>query len=113
MEFTSMPKYVHKKLPYRKQDQYLKDLCAVIQKLSSAKEKRFFLKDLLTRGERVMITRRFKIAQLLYNGWIYRDIMDEMGVGKDTIARVERALNFGRGGYMNAIKKALTLKKRI
>jgi TrpR-related protein YerC/YecD len=108
-----MPKYVHKNFPYREQDQYLKDLCAVLQKLSSAKEKRFFLKDLLTRGERVMITRRFKIAQLLWNGYTYDEIKELMQVGRSTVSKVERALNFGRGGYLNAIKKALTLKKRV
>lgn len=101
-----MPQYVHKKLPYDKQDEMLKKFCEVLRALETADETMWFLKDLLNRGERVMLIRRFRIAQMLESGEKYEDIIGELGTSKTTIARVEQRLNFGRGGYKLAIKKS-------
>ncbi len=81
------------------------DLCEVLQELKTVKEKKYFLKDLLNRGERLMIVRRLKIAELLEEEKTYDEIVKILGVSPNTIARVERLLNFGRNGYKNAINK--------
>ncbi|MFH0780224.1 MAG: YerC/YecD family TrpR-related protein [Parcubacteria group bacterium] len=106
-----MPQYVHKKFPYEKQDKLLEEFCEVLQSLKTVKDKMYFLKDLLNRGERIMLFRRFEIAKMLESGATYSDIRKELGSGKTTIAHVEQRLNFGRGGYKEAIKKFLNKKK--
>lgn len=98
-----MPKFVHKKIRYENQDKLLEELCQVLQNLKTLEEKKYFLKDLLGRGERIMLVRRFKIAKLLERGATYREIRQSMGASYNTISRVERLLNFGRGGYRKAI----------
>lgn len=100
-----MTQYVHKRFSIEEQDKSLESLCEVLQELKTAKEKKYFLKDLLNRGERMMIVRRFKIAELLEEGKTYDEIIDLLHVSRSTIARVERLLNFGRNGYKNAINK--------
>lgn len=100
-----MAKFVHKRLGVKEQDELLEELCEVLQLLKAPKEKMYFLKDLLGRGERVMLARRFKIAKFLEEGMIYQEIINLMRVSPGTIARVERLLNFGRSGYRNAIAK--------
>ncbi len=100
-----MTQYVHKRFSIDEQDRLLGDLCEVLQELKTAREKKYFLKDLLNRGERLMIVRRFKIAELLEEEKTYDEIVDLLRVSRNTIARVERLLNFGRNGYKNAINK--------
>lgn len=107
-----MTQYVHKRFSYKNQDKIFNDLCKVLHKLTTVKEKKYFLKDLLNRGERVMLVRRFRIAQMLFEDKTYDEIIKELKVGRTTIAKVERLLNFGRGGYKNAIKKSFLKKKR-
>jgi TrpR-related protein YerC/YecD len=102
-----MAKYIHKKKNYDEQDRLLDELCEVLQILKTTQEKKYFLKDLLGRGERIMLVRRFKVAKLLEQGKTYKEIRKKMGAGYSTITRVERLLNFGRGGYRKAIAKML------
>lgn len=100
-----MPKFVHKKIKYEEQDKLFDEFCEVLQILKTAQDKKYFLKDLLGRGERIMLVRRFKIAKLLEQGVTYREIRETMGASYNTISRVERLLNFGRGGYRKAISR--------
>ncbi|MFH0987792.1 MAG: YerC/YecD family TrpR-related protein [Parcubacteria group bacterium] len=107
-----MSRYVHKKMSYEKQDEYLREFCEVLQELDTVQEKMNFLKDLLNRGERIMLIRRFKIAFMLVMEKTYDDIIKALRTGRGTIAKVERLVNFGRGGYRNAIKKIASRNKR-
>jgi len=100
-----MPKFVHKKIAYEEQDELLEELCKVLQELKTVEKKKYFLKDLLGRGERLMLVRRFKIAKLLEDGRTYQEIVTTMKAGPSTISRVERLLNFGRNGYRDAVAK--------
>lgn len=99
-----MPRYNEKRLEYSDQEKLLKLLCKILFHLDSEREILDFLKDLLNRKERLMIVRRLLIAEMLFNGVPYRDIMSQLHCGCATIARVERWLDFGRGGYKKAIK---------
>lgn len=102
-----MAKYVHKKIPYEEQDRLLEELCEVLRELKTSKERKYFLKDLLGRGERIMLIRRFKIALLLEEGKTYDEIVAMLHAGRTTIAKIERLLNFGRNGYRIAIRKIM------
>jgi len=107
-----MSKFVHKKIAYEKQDELLEKLCQVLHKLETVEKKKYFLKDLLGRGERMMLVRRFRVAQLLEQGRTYQEIISAMRIGPATIARVERLLNFGRNGYRDAIAKVKNKKSQ-
>ncbi len=105
-----MVRFSEKKLSYDTQDIILKDFCAVLIGMKSEDAIFRFLKDLLNRKERLMLVRRLQVAFLLNQGMSYDDIKKNLKVGKATIARISRWLEFGRGGYKDAIEK---LSKRI
>lgn len=96
------------KIPYRKQEQLIDQFCETIVRLRTRKLIKNFLKDLLNRQERAMIIRRLLIAEMLSEGFTYKEIIKQLHCGTSTIAKVERWLNFGRNGY----KKAIEVKKR-
>lgn len=98
-----MPRYSYKKLDYSDQERLLKNFCLVLYKLRTEKNILDFLKDILNRSERLMVVRRLLVGKLLVEGKTYREIQEQLKVGKSTIARVERWLNFGRGGLKQAI----------
>lgn len=100
-----MAKFVHKRISYEEQDRLLEELCEILGELKTPKERKYFLKDLLGRGERIMLVRRLKIAELLEEGNTYDDIMKMLHCSRSTIAKIERLLNFGRDGYRIAIRK--------
>lgn len=64
---------------------------------------KLFLRDLLTESERIMLGRRIIIARLLLASATYEDIATRLGVGNDTIARVDRWLSDKAPGYEMAI----------
>ena len=51
-----------------------------------------------------MLARRLLIAEMLLRQNTYRQIQQQLRVGAATIARVDRWLHFGRGGYVAALK---------
>jgi TrpR-related protein YerC/YecD len=83
---------------------YLDYLYTAVTSLKSREEVKFFLKDLLTESERIMLGRRILIAQRLLEGKTYDDIVRELGVGIDTIVRVHRWLADESNGYEKTIK---------
>ncbi len=64
---------------------------------------KLFLRDLLTESERIMLGRRILIARKLIAGDSHREIEASMGVGKDTVWRVQRWLHDQLPGYEHAI----------
>jgi len=65
---------------------------------------KFFLRDLLTESERIMLGRRILIAQKIISGETYDVIAADMKVGHDTIQRVHRWLRDQLPGYEKAIR---------
>ena len=104
MEPNYMARYRETRLPKPTQDEVWHEFCAVVYSLRSADDIRRFLRDLLNRQERLMLARRLQVAKMLQAGASYSDIIDALGVGKQTIARVQRWLHFGRDGYKRAIR---------
>lgn len=66
---------------------------------------KLFLKDLLTPSERIMLGRRIIIARKLLSGETQDEIIKSLGVGYDTISRVQRWLSDQMPGYEQAIEK--------
>ncbi len=58
-----------------------------------------FFDDLCTVTELMAMEQRFQVARCLNDGMIYNDILAETGASSATISRVNRSLQFGRGGY--------------
>lgn len=73
--------------------------------LDSPEECYHFFTDLCTMTELNAMEQRFQVAQLLYKGNIYNDILDKTGASSATISRVNRALNYGAGGYRAILDK--------
>ena len=65
---------------------------------------KLFLKDLLTTSERIMLGRRLIIARKLIKGDTHEEIVKSLGVGFDTIMRVQKWLNDQMPGYEQAIE---------
>lgn len=58
-----------------------------------------FLRNILTESERIMLGRRILIARELLGGATYDDIVEDYGVGRDTITRIARWLDEQLPGY--------------
>lgn len=82
---------------------YLDLLWTSVAQLETRDEVKQFFKDLLSQSEAIMLARRIEIAKQLLEGNSYDKISTNLRVGQDTIARVQRWLTSGFGGYEKAI----------
>ena len=64
---------------------------------------KMFLRDLLTESERIMLGRRIIIARLILHGETYDVIRERLGVGYNTISRVDKWLQDEFPGYEQAL----------
>lgn len=67
--------------------------------LETVEECMDFFDDLCTVGELQAMEQRYQVATLLEKGYIYNDILDKTGASSATISRVNRSLQYGKGGY--------------
>ena len=104
-----MAKYDEKRILYKEQDRLMNMFCDILCGLKNRRAVSNFLKDLMNRKERIMLIRRLQIAEMLLDKYTYVEIAGRLKCGLPTIARVQRWLEFGRGGYKHAIK---TKKRR-
>ena len=58
-----------------------------------------FYDDLCTVSELMAMEQRYQVARCLNDGMIYNDILAETGASSATISRVNRSLQYGKGGY--------------
>lgn len=65
---------------------------------------RRFLEDILTPKELKDLGDRLAVAQLLANGKTYGEITKETGMSSTTIARINRTLHHGAGGYKEVLE---------
>ena len=61
--------------------------------------------DLFTIREVQDLSQRLEVAQLLSCKATYTEIVDKTGVSTATIGRVNRALNYGAGGYKLVLER--------
>ena len=77
----------------------------ILKRLNSEVEIRKFLLDVCSPAELDALEERWKVAQLLDEGWPYRKIYEKTGVSTATVTRVARALKGQTGGYRLALTK--------
>ena len=70
-----------------------------ILSLETVEECLQFFDDLCTVTELMALEQRYQVAYYLHDGMIYNDILARTGASSATISRVNRSLQYGRGGY--------------
>jgi len=82
-----------------------RSLSEALLSLESAQEVRQFLEDLCTPAEVEAMVDRWRVAQLVDQGYSYRDIREMTEVSVTTIGRVARFIEHGTGGYRTALDR--------
>ena len=80
-------------------------LFQTILNLETIEECYEYFADICTIKEVQDMAQRLDTAILLDKGYSYQKIIDEIDVRSATIGRVSKCLNYGSGGYRNAIDK--------
>ena len=75
------------------------ELYKAILKLETLEECKMFFDDLCTVTELQALEQRYQVATYLSKGMIYNDILEKTGASSATISRVNRSLQYGKGGY--------------
>lgn len=95
-----------------KMDQkYLQDFYKAILSLKTEEECAKFFDDVCTVQEVEVISQRFEVAKLLYEGKNYNDINKLTGASTATICRVSKCLTYGDGGYKTVIERVAQEEK--
>ncbi len=84
--------------------QEVNDLLKVLSVLDNPDTIYALLQDLFTVREIRESSQRLHVAQLLAQKKSYTVIEQETGASATTIARVSKCLNYGTGGYTNALE---------
>ena len=74
-------------------------LYQAILSLNTVEECKQFFEDLCSISELMAMEQRYQVASYLHQGMIYNDILAETGASSATISRVNRSLQYGKGGY--------------
>lgn len=64
-----------------------------------------FLDDLMTRKEIADVAQRLLVAKMLSEQAVYNRIVEQTGASTATISRVNRAYNYGAGGYRTILDR--------
>jgi TrpR-related protein YerC/YecD len=96
---------VKKLLTKQQQTNLFIKLAKALTTLKSSEEVAYFLKDLLSESEVLMLARRLQIAELLIEGLTYEQIKSEVKVSFGTIARVRTWLELYGDGYRTVAKR--------
>lgn len=76
-----------------------------ILKLKSVEECRMFFEDVCTIKELEDLSQRLEVAKLLLAKNNYQEISKLTGASTATISRVNKCLNYGKGGYGIVLKQ--------
>jgi TrpR-related protein YerC/YecD len=80
-------------------------LFTTILNLKTKEECYAYFEDLCTIKELQDMAQRLDAAIMLSQGCSYQQITRNVGISTATIGRVSRCLNYGTGGYRDAIEK--------
>lgn len=83
----------------------IKYLMKAVLELKTVEECENFFRDLCTVPEMISLSQRLRVAKLLSDDMIYSDVTEQTGASTATISRVNRALNYGSGGYRLVLKR--------
>ena len=87
------------------------NLARAILALNSEEDCYRLFEDLFTIREIQDLSQRLEVAQLLQNQSTYTEIVEKTGVSTATIGRVNRALNYGAGGYQLVLSRIAEAEK--
>lgn len=79
------------------------NLITVLVAMDSEDEVYQFLQDLCTVREISEMSQRLEVARLLADKQSYVLVQDTTGASATTISRVSKCLNYGSGGYQDAL----------
>ena len=82
-----------------------KTLYEAILKIQTLEEAEQFFNDIATDKERDDFSDRLRVANLLLKGKTYETIQKETRISSATIARVNRAITYGNGGYKTILDR--------
>lgn len=80
-------------------------LYQAILNLTTEEECSAFFQDICSIKELKDITQRLEVATLLHAGKNYQEVSRETGASTATICRVNKCLNYGSGGYRQALSR--------
>ncbi len=83
-------------------------LFEVILNLQSKEECYRFFGDLCTIKELADMAQRLETAKMLVDGKTYEQIVKSVEISTATISRINRCIQYGDGGYREAIDKVKT-----
>ena len=92
-------------LDHKNMDTELEELLRAFLVLTSTQETKALLDDLCTPKEVQAMAQRLQVARLLREGRTFTDIADRTGASSATIARVNRCLQAGPGGYRTVLDR--------
>ena len=95
------------------QSKQTKELFQAILALESEEECKKFLRDLLTEEEIKEFFNRWKVAQMLDSKIPYKTIEKETGMSSTTIARIQKWVLKGTGGYQLMLNRMKKTAKRM
>ena len=75
------------------------ELYKAILTLKTVDECKMFFDDLCTVTELQAIEQRYQVATYLSQGMLYHDILETTGASSAPLSRVNRSLQYGKGGY--------------
>ena len=81
------------------------ELYKAILKLETLEECKHFFDDLCTVTELQALEQRYQVATYLSKGMIYNEILEKTGASSATISRVNRSLQYGKGGYQTVFDR--------
>jgi len=87
------------------------NLARAILALNSEEDCYRLFEDLFTIREIQDLGQRLEVARLLQNQSTYTEIVEKTGVSTATIGRVNRALNYGAGGYQLVLSRIAEAEK--
>ena len=88
----------------RLQSQQTDNLARAFLALENEEDCYRLFEDLFTIREIQDLSQRLEVAQLLKSQATYTEIVEKTGVSTATIGRVNRALNYGAGGYQKVLE---------
>ena len=80
------------------------NLYEAVLSLKDEKACESFFNDICTPKELEDMSDRLHVAELLLSGFTYEKIIEETGMSSTTIARINRTLLYGDGGYKEVLK---------
>ena len=81
------------------------ELFEAILCLKDKEECYLFFEDVCTVNELLSLSQRFEVAHMLKEKRTYLEIAEKTGASTATISRVNRCLNYGKGGYRKALER--------